>query len=67
MNPTLKSRIARIVSPNVVEFDLKRRAKFGKLNIAPSFDLVAHIRAAETKGDIRAQFARMAARKAVSA
>ena len=60
MNPTLKSRIARIVSPNVVEFDLKRRAKFGKLNIAPTFDLVAHLSASEDRGDIRKQFARMA-------
>lgn len=67
MTKTLKNRIARIVSPNVVEFDLKRRAKFGQLNVAPTFDLVAHIHATETKGDIRAQFARMAARQQVSA
>ena len=31
MNLTLKSRIAKIASPNVVELDLKRRAQFGRL------------------------------------
>lgn len=57
----LDQRIARIVAPNVVELDLKRRAKFGKLNVVPSFDLTAHIHEAERRSDIRSEFARRAA------
>lgn len=60
MNLTLKSRIAKIASPNVVELDLKRRAQFGKLNLTHAFDLVGTIQASMDRGDIRKQFARMA-------
>lgn len=60
MNLTLKSRIAKITSPNVVELDLKRRAQFGKLNLTHAFDLVGTIQASMDRGDIRKQFARMA-------
>jgi hypothetical protein len=62
MTTILSQRIARIASPNVIEMDLKRRARFGQLNVAPAFDLVRHIRASETRGDIRAEFARRAAK-----
>lgn len=61
MTRTLAQRIARIASPNVVEFELKRRAKFGQLNVLPSFDLVAHVQRTEARGDIRQEFARRAA------
>ena len=62
MNMILKSRIAKIASPNVVELDLKRRAQFGRLNCAPGFDLVAHVSASEARGDIRRRFALIVAR-----
>jgi len=62
MTTILSQRIARIAAPNVVELELRRRAKFGQLNVASAFDLTRHIRATETRGDIRAEFARRAAR-----
>ena len=62
MNTKLQSRIARIVSPPVDELAAKRAAKvFGKLNVAPSFDLVAHVRRTEQRGDVRARFASIVA------
>lgn len=61
MTNILAQRIARIASPPVVELALRRNAKFGRLNVAPSFDLVGHIKRAETRGDVRAEFARRAA------
>lgn len=57
MNEALKQRIARIVSPNVVELSLRRNAQFGKINLASGFDLISHIRASEERGDIRRHFA----------
>lgn len=63
MNRILAARIARIVSPNVVELDLKRRARFGKLNLTHSFDLVGTIQASMDRGDIRKQFARVVTRQ----
>ena len=63
MTSQLKSRISRFVSgSNVVELDLKRNAKFGRLNVSPSFDLVRHIQASEARGDIRREFGRRVAR-----
>lgn len=57
MTPQLKSRINQIVAPNVFELAAKRNAKFGKLNLASGFDLVAQIRQSEQRGDIRRRFA----------
>lgn len=57
---TLQKRIARIASPPHDELAAKRAAKFGRLNIANSFDLVAHVKRTEQRGDIRAEFARRA-------
>jgi len=55
----LQQRIARIVSPPLDELAAKRAAKvFGRLNVAPSFDLTAHVRRTEQRGDVRAEFAR---------
>jgi len=54
----LQQRIARIVNPPLDELAAKRNAKFGRLNVAPSFDLVAHVRRTEQRGDVRAEFAR---------
>jgi hypothetical protein len=62
MTPTLSQRIARIASPPVIELAAKRAAKFGRLNVASAFDLVAHVRRTEARGDIRAEFARRAGR-----
>jgi len=62
MNVTLKSRIAKIAAPNVVELNLRRNARFGKLNLSQGFDLVAHVAASEARGDIRRQFARLVSR-----
>ena len=59
MTLNLQQRIAKIAAPNVVELDLKRRAKFGKLNIAPNgFDLNRQIQVSTDRGDIRLHFAR---------
>lgn len=58
MTPTLSHRIARIASPPVIELAAKRAARFGKLNVAAAFDLTAHVRRSEARGDIRAEFAR---------
>lgn len=62
---SLEGRIARIVSPNVVELEAKRNARFGRLNVAPHFDLIASIAASDRRGDIRAEFARRIAAGAI--
>jgi hypothetical protein len=54
----LEQRIARIVSPPTEELTARRNAKFGRLNITPSFDLVRHVAASEARGDVRREFAR---------
>lgn len=57
----LNERIARIASPPVDELALKRAAKFGRLNVVPSFDLTAHVARSEARADVRARFAALVA------
>lgn len=54
----LQARISNIVRPPVAELEAKRNARFGRLNVAPSFRLTSHICASEMRGDVRQEFAR---------
>ena len=54
----LQDRIDRIVRPNEAELEAKRNARFGRLNVAPAFDLTAQVRLSEARGDLRVEFAR---------
>jgi len=55
---TTAARIAQIISPNVVEVQAKRNARFGRLNVAAAFDISAHVRDVDFRGDVRREFAR---------
>lgn len=61
MSKLLAARIARIVAPNAAEIQLKRNARFGKLNVALAFDISGHVQGVDRRSDVRQEFARRVA------
>lgn len=58
MTTKLLARVAAIARPNVAEQEAKRNARFGRLNVAPTFEFHGILARAEAHGDVRAEFAR---------
>lgn len=57
----LTTRIKRFITDQPThELQLKRNARFGKLNIDRQFKLAEHIAEIEGRGDVRRQFAKLA-------